>query len=86
MKNTDLFATTIAGRVVQASQISAHDLSRYREFQVGMSLSGVAAQSAAALIDAMSATYGLPMLPAAEIARGVERAGACDRGHERTLR
>jgi hypothetical protein len=130
MKNTHLFAMSLAGLVVSASQISAHDLSRYREFQVGMSLSGVAAQAeispeprvlqqrpaviqelmwqpprvlrlspsgdsvrkvlfsfyngqlfrmvvtydrartegltAADLIDAISATYGLPMLPAAE--------------------
>ena len=123
---------SIAWLVVSASQISAHDLSRYREFQVGMSLSEVAAQAeiapeprvlqqrpaviqelmwqpprvlrlspsgdsvrkvlfrfyngqlfrmvvtydrartegltAADLIDAMSATYGLPILPATEIA------------------
>jgi hypothetical protein len=45
MKNSHLFAMSIAGLLVSASQISAHDLSRYREFQVGMSLTGVAAQA-----------------------------------------
>ena len=45
MKNTRRFAMSIAWLVVSASQISAHDLSRYREFQVGMSLSEVAAQA-----------------------------------------
>ena len=45
MKNIRLLALSIAGLVVSASQISAHDLSRYRAFQVGMSLRTVAAQA-----------------------------------------
>jgi hypothetical protein len=45
MKNIRLLAISIAGIVVSASPISAHDLSRYRAFQVGMSLTTVAAQA-----------------------------------------
>jgi hypothetical protein len=45
MKTSQLLATSLAGIVVFASQVSAYDLSRYREFQVGMSLAAVAAQA-----------------------------------------
>lgn len=45
MKNIRLLALSIAGLVVSASPIAAHDLSRYRAFQVGMSLTTVAAQA-----------------------------------------
>jgi hypothetical protein len=45
MKNVRLLAMSIAGIVVSTTQISAHDLSRYRAFQVGMSLTTVAAQA-----------------------------------------
>lgn len=45
MKNTRMLALSIAAIVVSASQISAQDLSRYREFHVGMSLAAVAARA-----------------------------------------
>ena len=45
MKTTHLLAMSIAGIVVSAHQISANDLSRYRGFAVGMSVTAVAAQA-----------------------------------------
>jgi hypothetical protein len=45
MKTTRILAMSIAGIVAAASQISADDLSRYRTFQLGMSLTAVAAQA-----------------------------------------
>jgi hypothetical protein len=45
MKTSRLLAMSLAGIVASASQLSAYDLSRYREFQVGMSLAAVAAQA-----------------------------------------
>jgi hypothetical protein len=45
MKTSRLLALSLAGIVASASQLSAYDLSRYREFQVGMSLAAVAARA-----------------------------------------
>jgi hypothetical protein len=46
MKNLRLLALSIAWILVSASELSAHDLSKYREFQMGMSLATVASQAA----------------------------------------
>lgn len=45
MKTSRLLAMSLAGIVASASQLSAYDLSRYREFQAGMSLAAVAARA-----------------------------------------
>ncbi len=45
MKTSRLLTTFLAGFLASASQVSAYDLSRYREFQIGMSLAAVAAQA-----------------------------------------
>src|SRR4029453_1473658 len=45
MNTSRLLALSLAGIVASASQLSASDLSRYREFQVGMSLAAVAARA-----------------------------------------
>ena len=45
MKNTLLLASSIAGLVLSSRQISAQDLSTYRDFHMGMSLAEVAKQA-----------------------------------------
>ena len=45
MSNARILAMSIAWVVISSSVISAQDLSRYREFQLGMSLVGVAQQA-----------------------------------------
>jgi len=45
MKSTLLLALSIAGLVVSSQQISAQDLSTYRNFRLGMSLADVAKQA-----------------------------------------
>jgi hypothetical protein len=45
MKAMRLLAISIAGLLVSAGHLSAQDLSRYREFQVGIGLPAVAAQA-----------------------------------------
>ena len=42
MKNTLLLALSIAGLVLSSRQISAQDLSTYRDFHMGMSIAEVA--------------------------------------------
>jgi hypothetical protein len=45
MKNTRILAMSLAAIAISVVQISAQDLSRYREFQLGMSLTAVAQQA-----------------------------------------
>jgi len=45
MRTSRLLALSLAGIVASASQLSAYDLSRYREFQMGMSVAAVAARA-----------------------------------------
>jgi hypothetical protein len=46
MRTSRLLAMSLAAIVAFASQVTAYDLSRYREFQAGMSVAAVAAQAA----------------------------------------
>jgi hypothetical protein len=52
MINLDIIVTAVLGAILTAPMIQAQDLSRYREFQLGMGLPAVAKQVRAKLSDA----------------------------------